>query len=151
MTTGKSPGTICGIHHVCVRVDDIEQAIAWYGEKLDFSVKRRSVVEQLPGVEVAFLTDQCGAHLEIIGSGERRRHAVGQNFGEQLAQRGWNHICFSTDNVDAIMADLASRGVPAVLPANDYPEGPARTALVQDLEGNLIEFYGPMNGPIDVR
>jgi glyoxylase I family protein len=150
VTLSRVPGAIRGIDHVCVRVDDIERAIAWYGEKLGFSVEKRLKVEQLPGVEIAHLRDQSDSHLEIIGGGEGRRYRAGQNFVEQLALRGWNHICFSTDDVDAIMARLASRGVPAVLPAMDYPEGPGRAACVQDIDGNLIEFTGPMNSPIGV-
>jgi catechol 2,3-dioxygenase-like lactoylglutathione lyase family enzyme len=149
VTTNKAPAAMRRIDHVCVRVDDFERAIVWYGEKLGFSVEKRWELEQLPGVEIAYLRDQSGSHLEIIGGGEGRRHPVGQNFMEQFALRGWQHICFSSDDVDSTMADLASRGVPAVLPAMDYPDGPgARAALVHDLEGNLIEFMGPMNSPI---
>jgi predicted enzyme related to lactoylglutathione lyase len=69
---------------------------------------------------------------------------------EQLVLRGWNHICFTSDDVDATIADLASRGLPAVLPPMDFSElGGARYAIVQDMEGNQIEFMGPMNNPID--
>lgn len=148
MTTSNAPADMRGIDHVCVRVDDFERAISWYGEKLGFSVEKRWKVEQLPGVEMAYLRGQSGSRLEIIGGGEGSR-PVGQNFMEQFGRRGWQHICFSSDNVDATMADLASRGVSVVLPAMDYAEGPgARAAFVHDPESNLIEFIGPLNSSI---
>jgi predicted enzyme related to lactoylglutathione lyase len=65
---------------------------------------------------------------------------------EQFTFRGWNHICFASDDVDATVANLASRGVPVVLPPSDFPEGPGvRIGIVQDLEGNMIEFTGPLS------
>jgi lactoylglutathione lyase len=147
MTTNHAPAAMRGIDHACVRVDDFERAIAWYGEKLGFSVERRFGIERLPGVAIAYLKGPSGSRVEIIGGGEGRRYPDGQNFMEQFALCGWNHICFSSDDVDATMADLASRGVPPVMPARDYPEVDGRVALVQDLEGNLIEFIGPLSRP----
>jgi catechol 2,3-dioxygenase-like lactoylglutathione lyase family enzyme len=147
--TSNVPAAIHGVDHVCVRVDDFERAIAWYGGKLGFTVEERWKVEQFPGVEIAFLRDQSGSHLVIIGGGEGSRYPVGPNFMEKLALRGCQHICFSSGDVDSTMADLASRGIPAAPSAMDHPEGPGtRNALVQDLEGNLIEFVGPVNSPI---
>jgi catechol 2,3-dioxygenase-like lactoylglutathione lyase family enzyme len=151
MTTNNAPAAMRGIDHACVRVDDFDLAIAWYGEKLGFSVEKRWGIEQLPGVKIAYLRGPNGSCVEIIGGGEGRRYPVGKNFMEQFALRGWNHICFSSDDVDATMADLASRGVAAVLPPFDNLEGAvARIAIVQDLEGNMIEFKGPLSSPVDL-
>jgi catechol 2,3-dioxygenase-like lactoylglutathione lyase family enzyme len=151
ITTGDAPAAMRGIDHACVRVDDFERAIAWYGEKLGFSVEKRWRIEQLPGVEVAYLKGSNGFRVEITGGGDGRRHSAGWNFMEYFSLRGWNHICFSSEDVDATMADLASRGVPAFLPAFDYLEGvSARYAFIQDSEGNMIEFRGPLSSPNDI-
>jgi len=148
MTANTAPVAMRGIDHACVRVEDFDRAVAWYGEKLGFSIEKRWRAEQLPDVEMAYLSGPSGARIEIIGGGDSCGAPGGGNFMEQFAIRGWNHVCFHSDDVDATVADLASRGVPAVLPPTDFPEAPdKRIAIVQDLDGNFVEFIGPLRSP----
>ncbi|WP_158810851.1 VOC family protein [Beijerinckia sp. L45] len=135
-----------GIDHACVRVRDFEAALAWYEEKLGFAVEKRWTLEQVPGVEIAYLRGPNASRLEIIGGGDVSGLRTNQSFMEQFAIGGWNHICFASDDVDATMADLASRDVPAALPAADYPDPGRRVAGVRDLDGNVIEISGPLSG-----
>jgi catechol 2,3-dioxygenase-like lactoylglutathione lyase family enzyme len=147
VSTSTIPTALRRADHVCIGVDDFEGVLAWYCEKLGFAVEKRWHVEKLPGVQLAYLIGPDGFRLEVLGGGQGPRSPIGADFAEHLGIRGWNHLCFWSDDVDATMADLAAWVVGAFVPVTDYPIGAERrVAFVQDPEGNVIEFAGPLSG-----
>jgi catechol 2,3-dioxygenase-like lactoylglutathione lyase family enzyme len=132
--------------HVMIGVSNFEETMQWYKEKLGFREERRWTVKELPGVQLAYL-ELNGFRIEIVGGGKGRDPSIPSNFAEHIATKGYAHLCFRVDDVDAVMAELKQRGVPTFVPAEDYPQGAERrVGFIRDNNNNVIEFAGPLKG-----
>lgn len=142
-----SPLATMRVDHVMVGVDDFDGMIRWYVDKLGFLEEKRWTVEGLAGINLAYLIGPGDFRIEFIGGGKGPRTPVPATFPQHFTMRGFQHLCFWVDDVDAAMAELRRRGVPVFVPAEDYPVGAERrVAFIQDPEGNVIEFAGPLRG-----
>jgi catechol 2,3-dioxygenase-like lactoylglutathione lyase family enzyme len=131
--------------HVCFGVDDMEAMIGWYARVLDFAVEKRWTVAELPGRELAYLVGANGFRIELISGGAGPRGPSGDTFAEHLGVRGANHLCFRVTDVDAVVAAVEAAGATTFFPPTDYPVGAERRiAFLKDIEGNVIEFAGPL-------
>lgn len=146
MTTFASiPGLAAD--HICYGVDDMQAMIDWYAATLGFTVEKRWTVAELPGRELAYLIGAGGFRIELISGGDGPRSPSGNDFAEHLGVRGANHLCFRVANVDEAVAAIEAVGVTPFFPPTDYPIGAERRiAFFKDVEGNVIEFAGPLKG-----
>lgn len=133
--------------HVSIGVDDYDASLRWYQDMLGFSVEKQWTVDGLPGVRLAYLIKN-GFRVEVISGGQDAAPARPGDFQQHFDRKGFGHLCLRVADVDAAMAELARRGVPAFVPAKDYPVGAERrVAFVLDNGGNVIEFAGPLVEP----
>lgn len=90
-----------GIHHVAVRVTDLERSIAFYARHFDLQVASRMTLAS--GADIAFLAHPSGgAQLELI-AGLTDHHP-----GDGLV----HHVAFGADDVPGLFARLRDAGVP---------------------------------------
>jgi methylmalonyl-CoA/ethylmalonyl-CoA epimerase len=54
------------------------------------------------------------------------------------------HFCFRVRDVDTVLAELNRRGVKTFVELGSYPDPGIRLCIVQDNNGNLIEFVTPL-------
>jgi catechol 2,3-dioxygenase-like lactoylglutathione lyase family enzyme len=101
-------------------VTDLDQAIGFYTEKLDFDVAFR-----YEDFYAGLVKDGCSVHLKLGGS---------------LRQKGDDDLdlIFSVDNVEDVYALLVDRGVKICQSLRDMPYG--REFYVADPDGNLLAF-----------
>ena len=141
------------IDHIMVNVSDFEDSVKWYTDKLGFKETVRWTVDGLPGTNLAYL--KRGAFLIEVVSGPTSEQTVSlpraTDFSSHFAQRGFTHLCFKVQDVDAALAKLNAIGVPTFSPAIDFPALNTRVGFIQDPDGNVIEFKGPMAGTNVVR
>lgn len=107
---------------VIVRVADIEQARAFYGETLGLTLTAEG-----PGFFSVAPFDGQGASLGV-GVGE-------------LRGTGGAEVWWRVDDADAFHAALVARGVRITLEPTDRPFG--RAVGFTDPEGNLLFAYQP--------
>lgn len=130
--------------HVCIGVSDMEAAIEWYRRVLGFEVDHRWTVPELPGFQLAYIKKN-GYRIELIDTGEGEGKKPEElTFDEFLRMRGFSHVCFRVESVDAATAEVESRGVKIDVPPTDFPDNGRRISFFRDLDGNYIEFAGPM-------
>lgn len=132
--------------HLMLRVPNFEETTQWYRDKFGFKEVLRWKEPSLPGVDLAYL-ELNGFRLEILGGGEpppQKPISTPKDVPAHTRFQGYRHLCFSTPDVDATLAELDRRGVPAFAPAYDYAPIQRRLAFVLDNNGNAIEFSGPM-------
>ena len=129
------------LHHYAIVVADLDEAIRWYGEKLDFAEIERRFGFPEAGTEIAHIVNADDVRIELIArEGSAAGPDVDQDpFGALLVQ-GSKHIGFLVDDVDATAQELERRGVELVAePAVVEPAG-VKTYWIRDPSGTLIEF-----------
>ena len=128
--------------HIAIRVTNFEETLNWYKEKLGFQEEVIWMVEGLPGMKLAYLTLN-DFRIEIIGGGDfQPTGKPPQDFGEALNIKGYGHICFEVEDIDAAFLELNKKGVPTFVPPQTYQLSNywRRVGFVLDNNGNVIEF-----------
>ncbi|MEM1445198.1 MAG: VOC family protein [Planctomycetota bacterium] len=136
------------IDHIMVHAVDYDASYRWYQEKLGFEPVVEWTVDGLDGVQLSYL-QRNGFLIELVSAPQGERTAQlprPSDFASHFAQRGFTHLCFLVDDVDATLAALADRGVPTFSGPIDFPALDVRVGFIQDPDGNVIEFKGPMAG-----
>jgi len=125
--------------HVFIGVDNYDVMKRWYIENLDFTVDKEWTVDELPGMKLAYLR-KGDFRLELIGDDQGPRTPIPADFVEHLKSKGFQHLAFRVDSVDAVMAELKKRGIDAFVPAASYENVGRRVSFIKDPEGNVVEF-----------
>jgi len=94
------------IDHIGVAVEDLDAAIALYGERLDLELVHRETVES-QGVE-AVLLDVGENHVELL-----RPLSPDTPVGKFLAKRGpgLHHVAYQTDDIDRTLGEVRDAGI----------------------------------------
>lgn len=137
--TSTNPISSMQADHVFIGVDDYEQIKRWYIEKIDFTVDLEWTVDELPGMKLAYLR-KGDFRIELIGNDSGPRIPIPTGFVEHLKSKGFQHLAFRVDSVDAVMTELKKRKVKAFVPAASYPNIGRCVSFIKDPEGNVIEF-----------
>lgn len=97
---------ITGVHHIVIRVEDLEKGIETYRDKLGLALDRTAENEAL-GIKQAFFNLPGGGFVEIV-SPTSPDSAV----GKALASRGEgvHTIAFAADDVSATAAAMKEAG-----------------------------------------
>ncbi|MFN2616577.1 MAG: methylmalonyl-CoA epimerase [Thermoleophilaceae bacterium] len=115
------------IDHIGVAVEDLDEAVALYGDRLGMPVEHRETVEQF-GVEAVLLGIGDG-HVELLRP-VSPDSAVGQ-FLERNGP-GMHHVAYATDDIDAALAAARDAGLK---PIDEQP----RTGI----RGTRVAFLHP--------
>ncbi len=111
-------------------VDDVEAAVAFYTNVLDFEV-----LNSFPPV----FADVGRDNLRLLLSGPTSSAGQAMPDGVKPGPGGWNRIHLIVDDIDAEVARLGDAGVQF---RNDIVEGPAgKQILLQDPSGNVVELF----------
>lgn len=131
------------IDHIGVAVEDIEAALPFYTEVLKLPlVHRETVAEQ--GVEAALL-DVGDGHVELVAP-----LGPETGVGKFLERRGpgLHHVAYRVEEIEAVLASLASAGVRLI---DETPRIGIRRSRVAFLHpassgGVLTEIVQPAEG-----
>jgi methylmalonyl-CoA/ethylmalonyl-CoA epimerase len=94
------------IDHIGVAVDDLEEAVSLYSERLGMPVQHRETVEQ-QGVE-AVLLGVGESHVELL-----RPLTPDTAVGRFLERNGpgLHHVAYGTDDIEAALGDARAAGL----------------------------------------
>ena len=126
--------------HVGLRVPDLDDALAWYGEKLDFRIMDNG---DSPGLEYTWLApaNDDSFRLELlVGPGSVQRTGFDDDLAGSLSLDGFNHIGLSVGSVDDAVMELKQRDVRILLEPIDNPALQVRVAFFADPWGNVFEL-----------
>jgi len=125
------------IKHFAISVADMDETIDWYDRVLGFKLKSRAHLKG-PRCEMATLTNgelemEVFLHDETIPIPPERTSTA-----TDPQTQGMKHVCFSCDDLDAMIAHFAECGVePCMGPVT---MGDVRLCYINDNTGNLLEF-----------
>lgn len=113
-------------------VNDVDEAIAFYTERLGFSL------DQQMGPAFA-IVERDGLSLWLAGPKSSAARAMPN--GRKPKPGGWNRLVLEVDDLDAEMTALKNAGVPF---RSDVVTGPGgRQILLEDPDGNPVELFQP--------
>lgn len=131
------------IDHIGVAVEDIDAAIALYGESFEMELAHRETVSS-QGVE-AVLLDVGEGHVELLAP-------LGPDtpVGKFLAKNGTglHHVAYAVDDIDAALEGIAAAGIQLI---DSEPRVGIRDSRVAFLHprstgGVLTEIVEPAGG-----
>ena len=131
------------IDHIGVAVEDLDEAIALYRDRLGMREQHRQVVEEF-GVDAALL-GIGGSHVELL-TPVRPDTAVGKFL--ERGGPGMHHVAYRTDDIEAALARLRDAGMRLV---DEQPRTgimDSRVAFVhpKSTGGVLTEIVQPAEG-----
>ena len=113
-------------------VDDVDEAIAFYTELLDF--------ELLSNASPAFADVRRG-NLRLLLAGPSSSAGRPMPDGRKPEPGGWNRIHFLVDDIDAEVTRLRAEGGRF---RNSVVEGPGgKQILLEDPSNNVVELFQP--------
>ncbi len=125
-------GFIKAVHGVRYQVKDVARAVAFYTQRLDFTLKH----QQLP----AFANVSLGG-MDILLSGPGASGSRQMPNGQQQEPGGWNRIVLKVTDLPACVAALRDAGVTL---RNEMEIGPGgRQIQIEDPDGNPVELFEP--------
>jgi methylmalonyl-CoA/ethylmalonyl-CoA epimerase len=131
------------IDHIGVAVEDIDAALALYGDSFEMELAHRETVES-QGVE-AVLLDVGEGHVELLAP-------LGPDtpVGRYLAKNGpgQHHVAYAVDDIDAALKKIAAAGIQLI---DSEPRVGIRGSRVAFLHprstgGVLTEIVEPAGG-----
>ena len=123
-------------HHFGISVPDLEAAVAWYRQKLGFTLEKRLSIAKIPA-QVAFVR-RGDFRVEIFQVPDAAALPQDRRVPNlDLRTHGNKHMCFEVPSVPAAVAALRERGADIAfeVTVNGNP-----TAFIRDSAGNLIEL-----------
>jgi methylmalonyl-CoA/ethylmalonyl-CoA epimerase len=132
-----------GIDHIGVAVEDLDEAIRLYGERLGMPLQHRETVEE-QGVE-AVLLGVGESHVELL-----RPLGPDTAVGKFLARSGpgLHHVAYGTDDIESALAAVRGAGLALI---DEQPRRGIRGSRVAFLHpkstgGVLTELVEPQEG-----
>lgn len=132
--------------HLLLGVNNFEETVKWYQDILGFELEVQWKVEGLDNLDLAYLNNG-DFRIEIIGDKSSfQNNKQVSDFAGHLSHQGFAHICFQVDDIDLAMQQLNDKGIETFVKAETYPLNfyKRRVAFIKDLNGNVIEFAGPI-------
>ena len=109
-------------------VADVDKAVGFYRDNLDFSVDMHN-----PGKFAALVRDDLTLYLSAPGAGS------GGQAGGNPEPGGWNRFMIVTRELDVLINRL--RGAGARFRGDISDGGAGRAILLEDPSGNVIELF----------
>jgi catechol 2,3-dioxygenase-like lactoylglutathione lyase family enzyme len=109
-------------------VDDIDEAVSFYRERLGFAVEKHN-----PGKFAALSLDDLHLFLNAPGAGSAGKAGGNPKPG------GWSRFMIVTKNLDGKIDELRKAGASFVGDIADA--GAGRQILLRDPSGNVVELF----------
>ncbi len=131
--------------HIMISTQDYAATLDWYKTVLGFEVVREWDIAGYPDVDVGYISAN-GFMIEVVGTKEPfQDEKVAPDVFTAMSDRGYVHMAFSSADVDAVAAELVSRGVELELPPTNFDAAGVRLLFIRDNNGNLIEIVTPLS------
>ena len=127
--------------HIAIRVKDVDRSVDFYVNQLGFEEMLRLYRDNgdLWLVYVRVTDDQ---YIEIFP------YAVGEDVPPREAL-GLNHVCLTVDDIDSVVSQLESAGIPLLQPKLTGADG-NRQAWIADPDGNRFELMQMVPGSMQL-
>ncbi len=122
-----------GVDHVDLVVSNMDQAIAFYTEKLGLKLRHDGRPDG--GRKHTFLGNDAGSFLALEED---------PGFREGSAKQRLGHLAFVVDDIEAARAELSRHGV-AITGERADEDAKGKSYYFTGPDGIRLEIYGPLN------
>lgn len=126
------------INHIAIAVPDLEAALLFYRDGLGLPVQEVDTVDR-EGVKIAFLP-VGDSHIELV-----QPIRVDTGIAKWLTKHGagMHHLCLEVSDIDAMLANLATKGIELINPQAIQRDNGTRYAFIHPRSafGVLVELY----------
>ncbi|MBN2239879.1 MAG: VOC family protein [Dehalococcoidales bacterium] len=126
-------------HHVAINVSDIDAAVEWYCDKLDFTVEKRDFIKGFRGKNA--LLKHGEFRIEIFQNERVIPRPVEDIPPPGTEVLGFRQLAFSVSDPQKFTEILESREVEITM---KRPDG--TVLFIRDNSGNVIEFTSQVTG-----
>ncbi|MBD1995952.1 VOC family protein [Leptolyngbya sp. FACHB-541] len=125
--------------NVAVSVMNLDEAIAWYSDKLGFILNYHTAA--IEGIELA-LMEKNGLYIDLIHYPEPiNLEPERKNPPFHLQIAGLRNLVFFVDDSAAADAELKAKGVELMWESNFLPHLGTKVTAFQDMDGNLVAYW----------
>lgn len=129
------------LHNVAFTVSDMEKAIRWYRDILDFQVVRREIFTALGDAEIAFL-QKSDIRLEMLRVQDGFR--IDELFADapgHLQPIGNKSLVLQVNDLHAATLELEAKGVTFAWKELNLTDGGMPSTMIRDMDGNFINIF----------
>ncbi len=125
--------------NVAVSVMNLDEAIAWYTDKLGFKLNYRTPA--IEGIELT-LMEKNGLYIDLIHYPEPiNLEPERKDPPFHLQITGLRNLVFFVDDIAAADAELKAKGVDLMWESNFLPHLGTKVTAFRDPDGNLVAFW----------
>ena len=125
-------------HHVALTVNNLEESIKWYREKLGFEVIHRYKKDRMEFVLLKL--NEVRIELFNFGSETKPLPEYRKGLTDDLQTVGVKHLCLEVENLSDMIVRLKQKGVEFVTEIDSAAFG-GEFIFIKDCNGILIELY----------
>lgn len=126
-------------HHFAISVEDLEESVDWYSQKLGFK-KVQAFRKDDMEVDVAMM-ELNGINLEIFCFDKSLElPEYRKSLGSDLKVLGMKHFAFEVDNIEEVFQDLREKDVKFIVEPTVGSSG-HRFAFFVDPNGIMMELF----------
>jgi catechol 2,3-dioxygenase-like lactoylglutathione lyase family enzyme len=129
-------------HHFAIIVDNIDLAIKWYEDKLNFKLEKRFENKELCGQFAFMKFDEI--MIEICQFKDSLPLPENAPPNDNMKYHGFNHYAFSVENITIAVKLLKSNGVEFIKEASVGASGNIYAKFL-DISGNMLEIIQETN------
>jgi len=136
------------VHHVALRVSDLQQSVEWWGRVMGAKEVRRSQIPNISeNAEIVLMHISGGFHIELIGGGDvhKPEGLPPLDIIADYGLSGWKHAGFYVADMDQAVRHLQSQNVQVSYRTTREDYG-VEIVLFKEPNGYFIEFYAPIKG-----
>lgn len=130
---------ITGISHVAFHVSDLEKSQRFWRDQLGFEQYFSLPKKDGSGTRIAFFKINDRQHVELFNEPSPR------------APNMLAHVCFSTDDLEAMRAYLRSQGVAVADATGGKTKAGDYAFMIKDPDGMLVEFVQTLPDGVEAK
>lgn len=130
------------LYDIAFTVADIDQAVAWYTNILNFKLINRSTFDIPAGKATAAIMEGAGIRLELLHvPGGKRIEEMFAPVPMHLIPIGAKAIVFQVEDIKIASDELAAKAVPFLWRELYLADGKMLCSMIEDMDGNKINIF----------
>lgn len=130
-------------YRATISVSDLNKISDWYQNVLGFQFSRRIDFDKY-GVHIHIL-ELNGFGLELIEKqGAKSKKERMPDLVDSTLLHGLTKIAFFVEDIDVLADDLKEKNVKVVFDITDDPDDKSSWMIIEDPDGNVIQFFAEL-------